>query len=80
MRKTINDYYKTSDLALACFLSITYPIEEIDRSNPKRAEFVFNNTEAINKLVELYWQRKAKIEPQAFFNQLKIVKARLYGE
>ncbi|OIP58157.1 MAG: hypothetical protein COX79_01810 [Candidatus Levybacteria bacterium CG_4_10_14_0_2_um_filter_36_16] len=79
----INDnknHFQTSDLALASFLSLTYPIEKIDKSNPKRAEFVFKNPEELHNLIDTYWQGKARVEPQVFFNQLKIVKARLYGE
>ena len=46
------DYFQTSDLALASFLSLTYSIEKIDKSNPKRAEFVFKNLKDLQKLVD----------------------------
>lgn len=75
-----NDYYSTSDLALATVISLSYPIEVIDRTNPTKAEFLFKRDEGLDKLVESYWRRELKIEPQAYFNQLKAIKARLYSE
>jgi len=76
----INDYYATSDLALVTVISLWYPIEVINRTNPSKAEFLFKRDEGLDKLVESYWRRELQIEPQSFFSQLKIIKSRLYGE
>ena len=75
-----NDFYSTSDLALATVLSLYYPIEAIDKSDPKRASFYFKRDENLDNLLEQYWRKELKIEPQSFFQQLRIVKARLYNE
>jgi len=77
---TINNYYSTSDLGLAATLSLWYPIEGIDRTNPHRAVFLFKRDEELNPLLEAYWRRELKVEPQTFFNQLKTIKSRLYAE
>lgn len=74
------DFYKTSDLTLATVLSLYYPIEAIDRTNPDRVQFLFKREEGLEEVVEKYWRRELRVEPQAFFNQLRIIKARLYGE
>ena len=74
------DIYATSDLALATVISLSHPIEEVDRLNPRRAEFLFRRTADLDRVVELYWKGLLQVEPQEFFNQLRIVKARLYGE
>lgn len=74
------DFYKTSDLALATVLSLYYPIEAIDRTNLDRVQFLFKREEGLEEVVEKYWRRELRVEPQAFFNQLRIIKARLYGE
>lgn len=74
------DFYKTSDLALATVLSLYYPIEPIDRTNLDRVQFLFKREEGLEEVVEKYWRRELRVEPQAFFNQLRIIKARLYGE
>jgi hypothetical protein len=74
-----NDYYSTSDLSLATTLSLWYPIEDIDRSNPRKALFLFQNTEKLQDLVAEYYHDEIKVSPQVYFNQLRVVKARLYA-
>ncbi len=34
----------------------------------------------LDELLEVYWKRELKVEPQTYFNQLKAIKARLYSE
>lgn len=75
-----NYFYKTSDFALAAVISLYYPIEAIDRKNPNKVQFFFKREEGLDELIEKYWRRELRIEPQAYFNQLRIIKARLYGE
>lgn len=74
-----NDYYSTSDLSLATTLSLWCPIEDIDRSNPRKALFIFQNTEKLQGLVAEYYRDEIKVSPQVYFNQLRVVKARLYA-
>ena len=75
------EIYKTTDLALATAISLFYPIEAIDRQNPRKAQFVFFRREdGFDELIESYWKGELKVSPQTYFNQLRIVKARLYGE
>lgn len=76
----VNDYFSTPDLGLAAVLSLWFPIEAIDRTNPHKATFLFKRDPNLDEIVESFWRRKLKIEPVAYFSQLKIVKSRLYGE
>ena len=75
-----NDFYKTSDLSLVATLSLHFPIESIDRQNPRKAEFLFKTSSDLIALVESYWKGEIRLDPAKFFNQLRIIKARLYGE
>ncbi len=75
-----HDFYKTSDLALATVISLSHPIETIDKSNPRKAQFIFERNKNLDELIENYWRGSLKVEPQSYSNQLRIVKARLYGE
>lgn len=75
-----NDYYESSDLALSAFLSMWYPLEAIDRTNPQKAKFIFKRDEQLDKLIESYWHGQAQVNPIVYFNSLKNVKARLYEE
>lgn len=72
-------YFRTSDLALAATLSITQKIVALDRQGGKTF-FVFRNNRTLSELVSSYWQGEIQIEPQAYFNQLKALKTRLYSD
>jgi len=76
----INQYYSTSDLALAALISLSYPLEVIDKTqNPYKALFLFKRGEQLDQLIESYWKGEIKVNPQVYFNALKNIKARLYG-
>jgi len=77
-RLKLDDYYTTSDLGLVTALSIWYPIEVIDRTNPNKVEFLFKKEDGLNETIESFWKRQLKIDALSYFNQLKVVKARLY--
>ena len=74
------NYYQTSDLSLATTVSLFYPIEDIDKSNPRKALFIFKNTEHLKNLVDEYYRNEIKVAPQVFFNQLRVIKSRLYDK
>lgn len=76
----LTDFYQTSDLALATAISLWYPIDAIDKTDPRKATFLFKQDEKLDELLEVYWRRELKVEPQTYFNQLKAIKARLYSE
>ena len=74
----LNTIFQTADLSLAATLSLWYPIEEIDKTILRKAQFLFKRCDRLDELVESYWRRELTVEPQSFFNQLKAIKARLY--
>jgi hypothetical protein len=78
--KEQNSFYQSSDLALATALSLFTPIVAVNHKNPRKAIFLFKRNENLDKLIESYWRSELKVEPQSYFNQLRIVKSRLYGE
>lgn len=73
------NYYSTNNLSLATTLSLWYPIENIDRSNPRKAFFIFRKTPELEKLIDQYFRNEIKVSPQVYFNQLRVIKARLYA-
>lgn len=75
-----NDFYRTADLALATTVFLFYPLEAIDKQNPRKAQFLFKRNSQLDELIESYWRGELKVEPQAYFNTLRVIKARLYGE
>jgi len=82
-KKILNekDCLRSSDLALVTVLSLFYPIEAIDKENlAGRAFFLFRkDSEGFDEVLRKYWSRQLAVEPQAFFSQLKIIKARIFS-
>jgi hypothetical protein len=77
-----NNYYKTADLALVAVLLLFIPdsLEVVDRGNPYKVLFCFGKSPDLETLVKRYWSRELQVEPQAFFNEVKQVKVRIYAE
>jgi hypothetical protein len=75
-----DDCYVTCDLSVAVTLSLFFPLESIDKSNPRKANFVFKRSAELDEKLRLYWRRELQVEPQAFSSQLKNLKTRLYYE
>lgn len=74
----LNDYYSTSDLSLAAAITLFYSLEVVDRTNPRKAQFLFKRNESLDQFIEAFWRKELKVDPQTYFNQLKTIKARLY--
>jgi len=73
------DFFRSHDLALSATIFLFYPLEAIDRENPHRAEFLFRRDPALDELVQSYWRGELKVNPAAYFNALRVIKARLYS-
>ena len=72
-------YYQTSDLALAAAISLYYPIQSIDKSNQKRVIFVFAKDRNFDLYIERYWKGELKVDPHKYFQNLKLLKNRIYN-
>ena len=73
------NYYQTTDLALAAVLSLTFPLDSVDKTNPAKAHFIYKRSEGLDQLIEAYWKQEIKVEPQLYFQSLKVLKNRLYS-
>lgn len=77
------DLYKTSDLALAGVISIYIPLEAIEKIPHKsKVFFVFkrDSNGELDELVRRYYRRELTIEPILYFEQLSLLKSRIYAE
>jgi len=72
------NYFFTGDLALATAISLYYPLEVIDRTNPARAEFLFKREQGLDNIIENFWRKELQVDALTYFSQLKLIKARLY--
>ena len=78
-KTTAQQFYKSADLGLVTTLSLFFPIKKIDRSSPRKVLFFFDLTNKLNNFINEYWQNKIVVEPQAFINQIKNIKTRIYS-
>jgi hypothetical protein len=70
----------TSDLSLAATISLWFPIDLIDKTNPGKVLFLFKREFELDKLLEGYWRGELRVEPKMYFASLRSIKSRLYGE
>jgi hypothetical protein len=74
-----NNLYSTSDLSLATTLSLFYKIHSLDCSDHKRIKFIFMRDKNFDLYLERYWRGELKVDPQRYFQHLKILKNRIYN-
>lgn len=72
-------YFSTNDLALATALALSEPVCAVHKENPRRAHFLFKKSKELDELIQAYWQRELRVDPQAYFSELKSLKSRLYN-
>jgi hypothetical protein len=74
-----NFFFKTSDLALATAISVLgIAIEAMQQSDGERMNFIFTKSEKLQDIVNRFWRGELLVEPQGYFNQLKVLKTRIY--
>jgi hypothetical protein len=74
-----NFFLKTSDLALATALSVLgVAIEAMQQTDSERMNFIFTKSDKVTDIVNRFWRGELLVEPQAYFNQLKVLKTRIY--
>lgn len=75
-----SNYLVTNDLPLASSLvCLGFSITDIDKADPKKVRFCFQKTEQLDKAVRAFWDNKLCVEPKAFSNCQKSLKARIYS-
>jgi len=78
--KTIHetDFYRTSDLACAAAVSLFVQLDSIDKTDRRRAFFIFERNDELDGLLESFRKGALQVEPRAYFDQIKALKTRLY--
>ena len=81
MNETLESVYRTADLALAAALCVSrFAVEHVERESQRRLVFVFERNERLSEAVDKYWRGELLVDPQTYFNQLKVLKARIYQD
>jgi hypothetical protein len=73
--------WETHDIAIASALTcLDFPIISLNKSNPKRARFIFALSEGLTLSVEAFWAGNLRLDPQKYAFMLKTLKNRIYND
>ncbi len=76
----INEF-STFDLGCsAALISVGFEIISLDKQNPRKVQFIFHRATGIEKVVEDYWVGRLEIKARVFFDNVKMLKNRIYSE
>lgn len=73
--------YATNDLSLAATLvTWGFSLRDIDKSDSKKALFVFENNETIQEHIKSYWGDLIPVMPKKLLTTLKELKSQIYAD
>jgi len=73
-----DELYRTSDIALAAYLSMKgYPILDVSFGEDNKATFQYEDGPGRSKETLMFFNRQTQVEPIAFLNHVKSLKAML---
>ncbi|MFH1866991.1 MAG: DUF5659 domain-containing protein [Patescibacteria group bacterium] len=76
-----SNYLFTFDLgAAAALVSASFKLVLLDKKNPRKVQFAFLRETGIEKVVDDYWSDRLEVKARSFFDNLKMLKNRLYSE
>lgn len=75
-----NQYFETTDLGLGTtIVTLGFTLDSLDRSNPSRVRFIFRKQDGLDEVVRAYWQKELAVEPLSYFNNIRLMKNRIYS-
>ena len=76
-----NNYFYTYDLGCsAALISAGFELISLDKANPRRVQFIFCRKNNIEKVVNKYWTNQLNVQARSFFENIKMLKNRIYSE
>lgn len=73
--------WTTYDLGVsAALLCADFELVAVERSNPRKALFVFKKESGIEETANSYFSDRLKVKARSFFDHLKALKNKLYSE
>lgn len=78
--RTDKTFPTDSFLLAAYLLTESCKLISLDKANPRRAVFVFEESDKRQLLTETFLSHEAKVEPHKFFSAQKDLKQMLYND
>jgi hypothetical protein len=74
-------FYNTFDLgAAASLVTAGFVLAKLDKANPRKVQFIFRRDTGIEKVVDDYWTDELEVKARSFFDNIKMLKNRIYSE
>lgn len=75
-----SEQFITYDIGLAAaMVTLGYTLWDVDRGNPRKSQFIFQRDEHIDSKINEYWDDKLDLPVRSFYDNLKMLKNRLYS-
>lgn len=75
------EFYLTYDLGCSSALvSSGFELISLEKSNPKKVQFIFRREAGIENVVDEYWADRLEVKARSFFDNTKMIKNRIYSE
>jgi hypothetical protein len=73
--------FSSYDLGLTASLVCSgFPVDFLDKSNPRKVEFYFQRADGLDQAIQMYWANLLQVPALSYFNALKMLKNRIYSE
>ncbi len=78
--ETDHEHFQSHDLGLVAFLLCAgYEMEIMDKSVRNKVLFILKRGDGIDEATKNYWNFKASVDPQSYFNQMKRLKNEIFS-
>ncbi len=72
--------FLTFDLGLvAALISTGFQLQDLNKSNSKKVQFVFTESDDIKQAAEDYFSCNFQVDAQTYWNSVKALKSRMYS-
>lgn len=73
--------FLTHDLGCAAALTSTgFELVALNKENPQKVQFVFSGTRNIEAVASEYWADKLPVKARTLFDNIKMLKNRIYSK
>lgn len=75
------EYLQTFDLgAAASLITSGFQLISLDKANPRKVQFNFLREAGIEAVLDDYWSNNLEVRARTFFDNMKMLKNRIYSE
>jgi len=64
----------------SALISSGFDLVSLDKTNPRKVQFIFRKEVGIEKIVDEYWANRLEVKARTFFDNTKMLKNRIYSE